>query len=292
MSAVAKGPAPLYAYAMTLSSRNRLLLVGIAASVPVLAGLAFAMPEAIASALSTLSGAERRTEGLATLWASFFARPSAAAILASIPLSVVFASVSVALLYYSFEKTQAPEILFFAAFCFSLTVEAFRIAVPLSVARDWPPAIIVGAARSIAFGRFFGILSLFASGVFANGVEFQKHGRIFIFIAVAALTVATGIPVDGLAYDSSFLPLSGYRAMIELVELSLAVITVLSYIVAAYSRSAREFYAAAAGIAMIAIGRDLLLKGDSWLTLPVGVALLAGGTWLFTVRTHRYYLWL
>ena len=210
----------------------------------------------------------------------------------AIVTSCVFAAATIALMYYSFEKTQAPEILFFAFFGFSFCGEAFRIMVPLAKIHEWSPAVVVYAARAIEFARFFGTLSLLAAGVYANGIDFQKHGRGLIIIALAALTIAAGIPVDGLSYDSSFGPLSGYRVMIDLAEFTIAVIAGLSFLVAAYTKSAREFYSASFGIFLVIIGRDLLLRGDSWAAIPAGGALLIGGTWLFAVKVHRYYLWL
>jgi hypothetical protein len=152
--------------------------------------------------------------------------------------------------------------------------------------------LVVWAARAVTFCRFFGVLSLLASSVYANGIDFQKHGYIVTIIAISSLTVAAGIPVDGMAYDTALTPVSGYRFMFDFTELALAAIAVASYFVGAYARSAREFYPASAGILLVAIGRDYLLRGDSWATVPFGAALLIGGTWLFAVKVHRFYLWL
>ncbi|MFA6507381.1 MAG: hypothetical protein WCT14_14880 [Treponemataceae bacterium] len=277
---------------MTLPTRNRILIATFVATVPAIVTIVVSYPELVKAVFAALPKADHRAKGLIEGLSILVFKPSAWALLISLPVCCVYAAGTIAMLYYSFEKTQAPEILFFAFFAFSFLGETFRMAIPIAFAREWPPAIVVYAARIIAFGRFAGVLSLFAAGVYANGLDFQKHGRVIIIIAVAALTIATGIPIDGLTYDASFTPLSGYRFMLDLTELSIALFAVLSFFVAAYVKSAREIYAASLGILFVTIGRDFVLRGDSWAAALIGGVLLFGGTWLFAVKIHRYYLWL
>lgn len=290
MSSVAKPSVPLYAHRMTIATRNRLMIFGIAASITTLSITAFFLPEAFGSAKDAFASYEGRAQVSRLLPWRLGVSPWT--VLISIPLAVLYAGATLAMLYYSFEKTQAAEILFFSAFAFSFIVEAARVTVPLAVGRDWPPAFIIGAARVIVFGRFFGILSLFAAGVYASGVEFQKHGRVFLIIAAVALTISTGAPVDGLSFDSAFTPDSGYRTMLETAEIALALIAVASFLAASHARGAREFSAGGLGIGLAFLGRELLLKSDSWLLLVPGAAALGAGTWLFATKIHRYYLWL
>jgi len=214
------------------------------------------------------------------------------AAIAAVLMAVVFSLVTVVVLYYSFENTHAPEILFFAFFTLSFLVESFRTLVPLSILNDWPPAVIVGTARAIGFSRFFGLLSFFAASVYATGVDFQKHSRVLVIIFITSLTIASGIPVDGLTWDASFTPISGYKTMFELVEFGIAIISVLGFLVAGRTRGAGQFPVAAIGGALVFIGRDILLHADSWIGFPIGALLLTGGSWLITAKIHRYYLWL
>ena len=248
--------------------------------------------DSFGGAQAASAAASSRSTGLVQTILGFLSTKSAYAPLVSITFALFFASASVVLLYYSFEKTQAPEVLFFALFSLSFVAESFRLAVPLAVAREWPPAFVVGAARALVFGRFFGLLSLFASSVYASGVDFQKHGRVILISAAASLAIATGVPVDGLAWDSALSPMPGYASMLDLVELALSLIACLSFLVAAKSRGAQEYAVAAAGCFLVCLGRDGLIRGDNWLALPVSATALVAGTWLLAVKVHRYYLWL
>lgn len=272
--------------------RNRLLGAGIAASILPVAVLATSAVQAFKTAPAASEEAARRARGLIQALTGLFFQPSPYAPLVAIVFSVLYAGTTIALIYYFFEKTQAPEILFFALFALSLATESFRIAVPLALARNWPPAYVVGAARALLFGRFSGLFCLFAAGIYAAGLEYQKHGRVMIIVAAAALAIAAGAPVDGLSWDSSFSPIPGYAFMLEIVQIGVAAIAVANFLVAAYSRGTIDFVHVALGCILVVIGKDGLMRADTWLALPLGAAALAAGTALVATKVHRFYLWL
>ncbi len=272
--------------------RNRLLGVGIAAPILPATALILSAAEALRTAPAASEEAIRRARGLIQVLSAFLFDPSPYAPLASIVFSILYAGATVALIYYFFEKTQAPEILFIALFALSLAAEGFRIAVPLAMARNWPPAYVVGAARALLFGRFFGLFALFAAGLYAAGLEYQKHGRVVIIVAAAAFAIAAGAPVDGLSWDSSFSPIPGYAFMLEIVQIGVAAIAVVNFLVAAYSRGTADFAHVALGCVLVVIGRDGLIRADTWLALPLGAAAIASGTVLAAAKVHRFYLWL
>jgi len=277
---------------MTLSTRNRLLFSGFLASMVALLMAIFASYQTFGSLSTIVTKASGRASSMFSLTLPNWIPASPYAAIGAVLLGVIFSLATVVILYYSFENTHAPEILFFAFFALSFLVESFRTLVPLSILNDWPPAVIVGTARAISFSRFFGLLSFFAASVYATGVDFQKHSRVLVIIFVTSLTIASGIPVDGLAWDTSFTPISGYKTMFDLVEFGIAVLSILGFLVAGRTRGTDQFPVAAIGGALVFIGRDILLHTDSWIGFPIGASLLAGGSWLITAKIHRYYLWL
>lgn len=269
------------------------MTAAVVVSALILAVFAFSAPEAFRAAEATAAGARGRPESsLAAILVLIRIGRSAYAPLVSAGVCGLLAVASLVYVLYSFEKTQAPDIFYFAIFAFSLAVEPLRIALPLAEARGLPLLFSAGVDRTILFGRIFGLAALFISSVHADGLALSKYGASVAIIAIAALTVATGIPMDGSSFDSSLSPWPGYRSAVELLELALALATVLTFVIAAYTRSVGEYLVAAGGIILILIGRDLLVRGDTWLGLGMGIAGYGAGTWLFVSRVHRYYLWL
>jgi hypothetical protein len=203
-----------------------------------------------------------------------------------------YALITLILIYYFFEKTQAPEILFVAFFTLSFVFETARIIVPLQVAYALPGMYLIIAYRVLLFGRYFGLFSLFVASVCASGLEIRKPGNIILIILATTLIVALRMPIDGSSWDSSLSLISGYPSMFTLVEIGIILITMVSFFISAYTRGAREYLYIGLGAVLVFIGRNLLLAADTWVTPLPGLVTLAAGTWFICRQLHRVYLWL
>ena len=207
-------------------------------------------------------------------------------------IAVVYALSGIVLIYYFFEKTQAPEVFFFGLFVISLSFELLRIMIPLRELFPFHPMYLMSGTRLMLFARYFGLCSLFASSLYAAGLDAQKQQNTFFILFLFALVVAVRLPIDSLVWDSTFTLWNGYRNMLSLVESALAAITLLTFAIAAYTRASRSYVNIALGIFLVLVGRTMLLTSDTWITPLPGLLALASGTWLVLSRLHREYLWL
>jgi len=277
---------------MTLLTRNNYFKGGIIFSAfslcLVAAGGFFTFPVLSEAAASTAE----RSGGVILSIVANFTSPSAYVPFWTMLAAAIYSLVALILIYHFFEKTRSPEILFIGFFVVSLAFEPVRIVIPLRVSFVFSNLYLVGATRVLLFGRYFGLLSLFVASVYAAGLDAQKQQNIFLMLAIAATVFAANIPVDSLAWDSSFKLLSGYRLMFDMVELGVLGITVLTFLVTAFNRGSRGYIFIGIGVFMLFAGRNILLRSDTWLIPIMGLALLAAGTWLVCSRLHKEYLWL
>jgi hypothetical protein len=206
--------------------------------------------------------------------------------------AVIYAFVTLILIYYFFEKTQSPEILFFALFVLSLSFEGMRLMAPLQKIHQIPALYLLMASRALLFGRFFGIFSLFAASVYAAGLEMQKQQNIIMIIALVTLVITLGVPIDILSWDTSYCMISGFPSMFRMVEAGVLFITTLSFFISAYSRGSRDYVLIGAGSFLVFLGRSLLLSADTWATPLPGLLALIAGTYFICTRLHKVYLWL
>jgi hypothetical protein len=276
---------------MTLSARNNYFRMGIALSFLSLV-VTIALSFATFPVYPQLGAEAIRTTGMFQSLISRFFEPQAYASLATMISSVLYAFIAMILIYYFFEKTQSPEILFFALFVSAFAFEGLRVLAPLRAVYDLPAFYLVLSSRILLFARFFGIFALFAASVYAAGLGEQKQGIIVFIIAIAALVVALGSPIDGLAWDSSLMMLRGYPSMLKMVEVGIMLITMISFFISAYSRGSREYIFIGIGSFLVFAGRAMLFSTDTWITPLPALLLLAGGTWISCVQLHRVYLWL
>jgi hypothetical protein len=276
---------------MTLSARNNYFRIGIALSFLSLA-LTLAVSFTTFPAYPQLGAAAVRTTGLFQSLVSRFFQPQAYVPLATMVSSALYAFVAMILIYYFFEKTQSPEILFFALFVSSFAFEGLRVMAPLQGVYDLPLFYPMLGSRTLLFARFFGIFSIFAASLYAAGLGEQKQGNIVCVIAIVALVVALGAPIDGLAWDSSLMLIRGYPSMLKMVEVGIMLITMISFFISAYSRGSKEYIFIGLGSFLVFLGRSTLFSADTWITPLPALLLLAGGTWIICVQLHHVYLWL
>lgn len=277
---------------MTLLARNNCFKGGIIFTVLSLCFAAIGGIFAFSVLPETGASAAVRSGGLILSIIENLVEPSAHVPFWTILFAAIYSLVSMALIYHFFEKTQSPEILFIGFFMISLAFELARLAIPLRAVFPFPSMYLVGATRILFFGRYFGLLSLFAASIYAAGLDAQKQQNIFLMLTIAAIVIAANVPVDSLVWDSTYKLLSGYRLMFTMVEIGFLAITVLTFLVTAYNKGSKRYVFIGIGVFMLFAGRNTLFLSDTWITPFPGLALLVAGTWLVCSRLHQEYLWL
>jgi hypothetical protein len=277
---------------MTLSSRNMIFKAGIVFSLAILVFLLIASYTALPFYPELLRTAAVRS--------SRFLAAANIRFLAPVPLipyittvaAVLYSLVTMIFIFYYFEKTQSPEILFVAFFALSFSFEAARIMPSLRMALELPGVFLSLAQRFLLFGRYFGIFSIFTASVCAAGLELQSQRSAILIITLSALVIAIGTPVDGFSWDSSFSMISGYSTMFALVETALTLISAISFIIAAQTRGSREYLSIGGGAFLALLGRSLFLRADTWIVPLPGFACMVLGTLFICAKLRQVYLWL
>jgi len=277
---------------MTLSERNLVFKLGIALSFLCLLICTIISIKVFPVYAGMETEITRRSEGILRAFIGKFFNAKLSAVHCCILASVLYSFFSITLIYYFFEKTQSPEILYVVFFAVSFSFEALRLILPLSRVYELPSLYQLTASRIILFCRYFGIFSLFTAGVFASGLKAQKQRSIIMVITVTTLIITLGVPIDTQAWDSSLNMINGYTSMFRLIEAGTFLITTINFFIAAWSRSSHEFVFIGAGSVLAFLGRNILLSTDTWAGLPIGLLFLVAGTWLICTRLHKVYLWL
>ncbi|MDR1575485.1 MAG: hypothetical protein LBS37_05725 [Treponema sp.] len=277
---------------MTLSGRNGLfkaeIVLAVLSALTVIAASLVVLP-AYASLSPELT---RHSEGVFHAFVSRFQHVNLYAVHASIAGSALYALLVLILIYHSFETTQSPEILFVAFFAGSFAFEALRLILPLKEFYEIPSLYLLMASRMLLFSRYFGIFSLFTASVYAAGLEVRKQRNVILVITVATLIIALGVPIDTQTWDSTLNMINGYVSLFRLIETGVALITVISFLIAAYSRGSKEYAFIGAGAFLAFLGRNLLLNADTWVGPVPGILLLSAGIWFICTQLHKIYLWL
>jgi hypothetical protein len=277
---------------MTLSGRNAIFKAGIAIAAAGTLMIFTAVFTIIPVYPAISGGIIQRSPGIIQSFIGRFFEPNPYAPFVSMIGAGLYALITLALIHYFFEKTQSPEILFFALFVLSFSFEVIRLMVPLHKIYKISPFYLIMLFRILLFSRYFGIFSLFAASVYAAGLEVQKQRNIILIIALAAMVIVMGVPIDTLSWDSSLSMINGYTSLFRMIEAGMLLITVISFLISAYTRGSREYISIGAGAFLVLLGRNILLSADTWVSPIPALAVLAVGTWLICTQLHHVYLWL
>ena len=277
---------------MTLTNRNRCFRAGIifcAVSLLVTAAAVFMVMPAYPQALE---GSIRCTAGIIQRIIANFTGASPYIPFISMASSVVFSLIGITLIYYFFEKTQSPEIIFIGLFVVSFAFECIRIIIPLKIIYDLPIIYLTNSTRVLFFGRFFGLFSFFSASLYTAGLKIQKQHYIILVCAITSFIFALGVPVDGLSWDSTLVLLNDFDSTFYMIQVGIYTITIASFMISAYTRGSKEYISIGIGALLILLGRNMLFCSDTWVSPFPGLFILSFGTWLVCIRFHRLYLWL
>jgi hypothetical protein len=290
-------PAIGYYQDMTLKERNAFFKIAVCTAVLALTAVAASSavifrgkpPEPSVSAYpAVVESAVQRPSGLIPN----ILRPSAYGAFASIIISALYALATLVYIYRFFEKTQSPEILYFGFFVLSFAFEACRVMIPFANVNELSSVYIAIAGRALFFGRCLGVFSLFAAGVYASGFNAQIQKYTIIILVSVSVVFAVEAPIDGFSWDTALNVINGYSKLFKPIEMSVAAITLTSFLISALTRGSDMYLFISAGILLALIGRSFLLNADTWAAPILGALFLGTGTWLVSARLHSVYLWL
>ena len=277
---------------MTLTHRNMCFKAGIVISVlAIIVIIAAAIYTSPAYSEAQESSIQRSGGGLTQRLLSSL-EPAPFVPFATMAASLAYSLVGIILIYIFFEKTQSPEILFMGFFIMSFAFECLRVIIPLKLTMDLPGFYLTGSFRTLLFGRYFGLFSLFAASICAAGLEVQKQQYTVLVCAAASLLMALGVPVDNLSWDSTLVLLNDFGSTFLMIQTGVFVFTIASFLIAAYTRGSRNYIFIGLGSLLTLIGRNMLFNADTWITPFPGLLILSLGTWFICTRFHRIYLWL
>ena len=275
---------------MTLSGRNTLFKAGIAVAAICTFLVIIASFQVIPVYTSIYSGDFLRPSGFFHTFSGSFTETNFYAVHAALLMAVLYSLVSTIMIYYFFEKTQCPEILYIAFFSISLSFEAARLILPLHFIHNIPSFYQLIVSRLLLFGRYFGIFSLFTASICAAGFDVQKSRSVILPILFVTLIIAAGTHIDIQNWYTSLNMLVGFPALFRFIERAALIITVVNFFASASIRGSKEYVYAGIGALLAMIGRDILLYSDNWAGSGLGILFLSLGTWFICSRLHRIYL--
>lgn len=277
---------------MTLTTRNTILFILLVVIIAVAFLVGFSgylyRPESpdIAELTSRLTSAQQY---LFVSWD----QPSVEVshLLVTLSVSSAISIVGTILVLRYFRRTNAPEVFLFALFLVSLSGDNFKLGIPLLIMLDQPPLYGVIVTRVIQFCHLFGVFCLFASTLFATGMDYQRLGNVTVVAFIVALAMTYTMPVDSHTLYPSLVFQMGDHLTLQILVVALAVLSVVNIGSATLVHGSDGFGIYAATVVLMFAGREMLFLLPGFLMSLTGIAVLLAGALTYGVKKYVDYLW-
>ena len=193
--------------------------------------------------------------------------------------------------YFTFKKTHAIEISFFAMFTLCISFESIRLVFPLYNFSNIVLDSIANLSRLVYFFRLAGIMSIFMAGIFANKIITRKISSVFFFIFFISFLICLSMPINNFYISRYFL--SDIMAGHSYIYLFLiaALLACVNYFFVYITKNIKEYLFAALSLTGALIGYAVLLYTSSYTLLGIGLALFILGNLSFIKYIHSYHIW-
>lgn len=193
--------------------------------------------------------------------------------------------------YFTFKKTHAIEISFFAMFTLCISFESIRLVFPLYNFSNIVLDSIANLSRLVYFFRLAGIMSIFMAGIFANKIITRKISSVFFFLFFISFLICLSMPINNFYISRYFL--SDIKAGHSYIYLFLiaALLACVNYFFVYITKNIKEYLFAAISLTGALIGYAILLYTSSYTLLSIGLALFILGNLSFIKYIHSYHIW-
>ena len=193
--------------------------------------------------------------------------------------------------YFTFKKTHAIEISFFAMFTLCISFESIRLVFPLYNFSNIVLDSIANLSRLVYFFRLAGIMSIFMAGIFANKIITRKISSVFFFLFFISFLICLSMPINNFYISRYFL--SDIKAGHSYIYLFLiaALLACVNYFFVYITKNIKEYLFAALSLTGALIGYAVLLYTSSYTLLGIGLALFILGNLSFIKYIHSYHIW-
>lgn len=211
--------------------------------------------------------------------------------LTAVFISLIYCLTAGIIFLRSFRKTSSAEIFFFFIFLTLTAVESLKVLTFWVDYFSLPFEGISLVSRVVYSAHIMAALCLFASGLFACGLQYQRLEAVLGICFLVTLFMAPLLPLDTSARNSNLLFALGLQREFLLTFLVVGALGVCNYIYAASLNSNSSYHLMALGMAMVIAGKELLFFSPGLPQMLAGFVVLSGGTYFFGSRTHEIYLW-
>ena len=211
-------------------------------------------------------------------------------VFAGIFILLAYTCLTTLIIYHSFEKTQAPDIVFFLLFLVACLCDTSRLLVPAFQLSGTFSLFLLKVGNIHLFARLLAPLALMGNTVMSTDDFRQNTDRNCIILIVISLFFAEIIPLNTAVILPNFCISYGYEKAIRGFTLLTCLVSTISLF---FTNRKNEYkQTMTLGFLLLCFGYTLIFYCFNILALAAGTILLGIGTYLYLNNVHKHYLWI
>ena len=211
-------------------------------------------------------------------------------VFAGIFILMAYTCVTTLIIYHSFEKTQAPDIVFFLLFLIACLCDTSRLLVPVFKLSGTFSLFLLKAGNIHLFARLLAPLALMGNTVMSTDDFRQSTDRNCVILIVISLFFAEIIPLNTAVILPNFCISYGYEKAIRAFTFLTCAVSAVSLFFTNRKNEYKQIMTI--GFVLLCFGYTLIFYCYNIATLAAGTILLGTGTYFYLNEVHKHYLWI
>ena len=205
-------------------------------------------------------------------------------------IMLLYCCVTTIIIFHSFEKTQAPDIVFFLLFIAACLADTSRLLVPVFRLSGTYSLFLLKLGNIHLFARLLAPLALMGNTVMSTDDFKQNTDRNSIILIIIALFFSEIIPLNTAVILPNFCISYGYVKAIRAFCLITCAFSAICLFIINQKKEYKQTMTL--GFILLCIGYTLIFYCYNITALISGTLLLGGGTYLYLNEVHKHYLWI
>lgn len=202
---------------------------------------------------------------------------------------MAYACLTSLIIYHSFEKTQAPDIVFFLLFLLACLCDGSRILVTLFGVSETFSMFLLKIGNIHLFSILLAPLSLMGNTALKGDNFKQYTDRNCLILIILSLFFAEFIPTNTAVILPNFGVSYGYVRGIRYFTMAIILLSTIALYLSNKKSEYKQIMTL--GFLMLSIGYTILFYCWNFAGFVSGTLLLGLGTFIYLTEVHRNYLW-
>ena len=221
---------------------------------------------------------------------SFLLRYHPLCVFTGIFIMLVYICITTLIIYHSFEKTQAPDIVFFLLFLVACLCDTSRVWVSAFKVSGSYSMFLLKLGNLHLFARLLAPLALMGNTTMSTEDFRQSTDRNCIILIVISMFFAEIIPLNTAVILPNFCISYGYEKAIRGFSCLTCLVSAVSLFYTNRKNEYRQIMTI--GFILLCIGYSLIFYCYNIASLVSGALLLGTGTYFYLNEVHKHYLWI